>query len=530
MQVHCLSLLPVSRMTSLCYKSESFINAASLCIHFENSFCLKRKAQFDIGSIKKLYDELVEAKMEELAENLHSVIANIEQKLAAFSDSESTGSNKSRANSFIEQNTAEKITNHNIANASIASLSNVNGKDLDGSLELFVNQNETVTATDTVIQVTNLTHATSDVITEIETPDLVVISNSDEFDDDKSVNYAKADTVVQGQGKDQNSIIFQNTIAEETPICKNSVQSEESQKQENNLVNNISNTQQLEKDVKLISDVVDNKRIGVIEEINELQNHVGNTQIHVESENKDLVNTAIAIGSNATDTKTVTVNINGDDSCMCKETENSIKNLIQSKTDEGVSGTDIADSENIATMHKESVTGETVENVPANDDLSSKTVLETTCNRVSLRDADNIKSQLENATDTHHHENSANKDKDMLAIYDHQGARSKSPVFAEHLPVRAKSPAVAEHSPVRSKSPAPSVSSQKSNSSRKSGDLDDILEDDLDLIQSRSSTMGSRRLSLTSLSSLSSAEVVLEQVAGSKYLLCCFHGYKMTLT
>ena len=502
MQVHCLSLLPVSRVTSLCYKSESFINAASLCIHFENSFCLKRKTHFDIHSIKKLYDELVEAKMEELAENLHSVIANIECKIAALSDSESTGSNKSRTNSFIEQNTTEKIANHKIENASIASHSNVNGKDLDGSLELLVNQDETVTPTDTEIQVSNLINATSDVITEIETPELVVISNSDEFADDKSGNNAKADTVVQNQ--DENAIISQDVITVK-PVYENWSQTEESQEQENDLGNH---NQQLEKDENLIGDVVD-QRIGVSEEMNTLQNHVGSTQIQIEMANKDFINTHIAGDSNANDTETVTVHINGDeDNCKRKGTENNIETVIQSEVDKGVLGTDKGAYESIAMTRIEAFTAETLENNSVKDAQDTEIILEAKSNNVP-NDSEVTKNQSKNKAENCHHENSANKDKDKLTIDDHEAVRAKSPVFAEH-------------SPVRSKSPAPSVSSQKSNSSKKSGDLDDILEDDLDLFQSRSSTMGSRRLSLTSLSSLSSAEVVLEQVAGSKYIFYCF--------
>ena len=513
MQVHCLSLLPVSRVTALCFKSEAFINAASLCIHFENSFCLKRKTNFDINSMRILYDKLFKAEMEELAEKLHSVILNTERKLAALSDSESTGSSKSRTNSFIEKNTSEKIPNHKIENPAITHYNNVNGNtlDVDGSLELFVNQNEDVRTADIETKVTDFKIAMGDVITESDRPDLVAFSNFKELGNAESSNNARFDTDDsdkvqndhQGLGLDEIKVTSQD-ISAMRPVYKSSDLPQENLEQQNNSLNILTHNQQLEKGEKLICDMEDDKQLDVNEEMNIIENLEGSAQIQVEKANRDLVNTHTAIGAYTIEADTETIHVNGDeDSCMVKEIEDNIRTVIKSEADKEMSETDNGDLGNVVTTHIESVTAETLENISVNEDQGSERELDTIISHVSVIDTDLIKNQSENEMQSNHFENKINKDNETSADFG-------------HLVVRAKSPAYTEYSPIRSKSPAPSTSSLKSNSSRKSGDLDDILEDDLDLIQSRSSNMGSRRLSLTSLSSLSSAEVVLEQVAGSK--------------
>ena len=500
MQVHCLSLLPVSRVTALCFKSEAFINAASLCIHFENSFCLKRKTNFDINSMRILYDKLIKAEIEVIAEKLHSVILNTERKLAALSDSESTGSNKSRTNSIIEKNTSEKIPNHKIENPAITHYSNVNGNNLgvDGPLELFVNQNKDVRTSDIETKVIDFKNAMGNVITECDKPDLVAFSNAESSKD------AKFDTVDSFEVQDDRQ--GRGLVSEMKPVFKSSVLPQENLEQQNNSLNILSHNQQLEKGENLICDIEGDKRLDDSAEINEIETCKGSAQIQFEKVSKDLVNTHTAIRAYTNENDTETVHVNGDeDSCMLKETEENIKTVIKSEADKDVSETDNVDSGKVATIDIESVTAETLENHSVNDDQGSESVVETKFKHVSMTDTDLNKNQSENETERNHLENTMYKDIEMSADN-------------EHSVVRAKSPAFIEYSPIRSKSPAPSTSSQKSNSSRKSGDLDHILEDDLDLIQSRSSNMGSRRLSLTSLSSLSSAEVAFERVTGSEYI------------
>ena len=584
MQVHCLSLLPVSRVTSLCFMSEAYINAASLCIHFENSFCLKRKTNFDKNSMKTLYDTLVKAEMSELAENLHSVIMNIERKLAALSDSESTGSNKSRTNSFIDKDTAEKVPGHQTENRAIGNHGIVNDSNLedDGSLELFVNQSEDIRTTTIDAKLAGVQNTKKDVTAEDNEPELVEFSNINELDNAKSANNKKddvgdskneiGDSVQDDQQvlciesrKNENKVNSHN-VTEIKPAYKSSVPPEENLERQNNLLNILTHDEKLEKSEKIICDIESShKSLEVNREIDGIENQETNgienqfpfqyvgqnvksnedisakaaasdyktlmdsrksypggegiTLIHSLETGRDLAKAHRTSEAETKKNNGDNLCVNGDeDVCSLFATKDNIETVIETKTDKHQAEieTGSVHSENMRTTEVETLANRTSEDISVNDDQSSESVLDTKVSHVSVIDTDLIKTQSKSETANIYHENTVKLDVVTTADVDFSVARSKSPTDAEH-------------SSIRSKSPAPSTSSQKSTSSKKSGELGDILEDDLDLIQNRSSNMGSRRQSLTSLSSLSSAEVVLEQVSGSELIGFLFFNSYCTL-
>ena len=510
MQVHHLTLLPVTRVISLYLKSEEFINAASLCISFENTFCRRRKReQLGIKDLKSLYDKMIEMKALDTAEKLHTAIVNIEQKLQTLSDSESSGSGTSRTNSFVEREKPGTSSNHKIKNYPIASLeiSSVRNLETDRMSKIDHSVNAIDLKQNSVLSVT-------------EQKDLNVSMNS-KTTDNSSVTTSENIISDTGQTK-EDCINTSGQLGNVATSLKNAIGS--------HLISETVNKVVLKTD-KLVPESAGCDMNNISEKVNiQTQNIEQNNFTDISSDHKA---SCIPIGSG--DTSKIQIVGNGPlSSDINQSNENQV--VLDERVLASPIKMDSVDIDNIATVveseqnakaidikenerqTKSSVIKESEQNTKTNDIKENEQRTKSSVIKESEQ-------QTKSIVDTESEQNTKASDikaseqrTEASVIKDKEGKHTEiviTPAFDEdNSKTRSddyslKSAVSAEETVERPLSPVPLITLMKQELE------DDIIEDDLDL-QSKSSNMGSRRTSLTSLSSLSSAEVYMESITGSK--------------
>ena len=462
MQVHCLSLLPVTGVTALCLKSEAFINAATLCIFFENAFCRKRKrVLFGLEELKHLYNKLIETKLLDIAENLHLAIVNIETKLAALSDSESSGSGISRTNSFIDKETPQTVSNYKIGNDSMSNLNTIYDKSNEVDESSEINQSEVVTTKSTssepaVIEDKDL-HATSEsgvnIINEVNVAKVEkTVNGMDQSRDEhiqstdeievSSINSLKDSVIVSESDK---GVSYEDRVRMDKSVYNHEGYNETDVSNRVDVKTNLSLTQNTEQDSFTDTSSDHRPLCSLTSSATDGKEHIfENGLVSPEADkinqyNDNLVNTAVIVASNFDNTNQI-------DTAKDIECEESTITVVETR---------------VITQQKEVAHIIETEAATTLDESDSK-----------------IRSD-----DTH-------SERDLQTNVETLGNSEQS---------QSKGP-----------SPVPVATLLKQEQA------DDTMEDDLDL-HSRSSNMGSRRTSLTSLSSLSSAEVYMETLNSSKW-------------
>ena len=515
MQVHHLTLLPVTRVVSLYLKSEEFINAASLCISFENTFCRRRKReQLGINDLKSLYDKIIKMKALDTADKLHTAIVNIEQKLQTLSDSESSGSGTSRTNSFVEREKPGTSSNHKIENYPIASLENSSVRNLE---------TDRMSKIDHSVNAIDLKQ--NSVLPVTEQKDFNVSMNS-KTTDNSSVTTSENIINDTGQTKEE-CIDTSGKLGNVATSLKNALGS--------HLISETVNKDDLKTD-KLVPESAGYDMNNTSEKVN-IQMNVSQTQ-NIEQNNftdisSDHKASCIPIGSG--DTSKIQIVENGPLS----------SDIIQSNEDQVVLDErvlaspikmDSVNIDNVATVKESEQNAKTID-IKENEQQTKSSVIKESEQNTKTNDIKENEQRTESSVikeseqqtksivDTESEQNTkasyikaSEQRTEASVIKDKEGNHTEiviTPAFdVDNSKTRSddnslKLDVSPEEFVERPLSPVPLITLMKQELE------DDIIEDDLDL-QSKSSNMGSRRTSLTSLSSLSSAEVYMESITGSK--------------
>ena len=503
MQVHHLTLLPVTRVVSLYLKSEEFINAASLCISFENTFYRRRKReQLGIKDLKSLYDKMIEMKVLDTAEKLHTAIVNIEQKLQTLSDSESSGSGTSRTNSFVEREKPGTSSNHKIENYPIASLdiSSVRNLETDRMSKIDHSVNAIDLKQNSVLPVT-------------EQKDFNVSMNSKSTDNS---SVTTSDNIINDTGQSKEDCInTSGQLGNVATSLRNALGS--------HLISETVNKDVLKTD-KLVPESAGydmnntSEKVNIQMNVSETQNIEQNNFTDISSDHKA---SCIPIGSG--DTSKIQMVENGPmSSNIIQNSEHQV--VLDNRVLASPIKMDSVNIDNVATAVISELNTKTSD-IKENEQQTKPSLIKESEQNTKTNDIKENEQQtksivvLESEQSTKTSDIKASEQRtEASVIKDKEGNHTEiviTPAYDEdHSKTRSddnslKSAVSAEETEERPLSPVPLVTLMKQELE------DDIIEDDLDL-QSKSSNMGSRRTSLTSLSSLSSAEVYMESITGSK--------------
>ena len=485
MQVHCLTLIPVSRVTALCLKSEAYINAASLCIFFKDSYCHRRKTgYFGLAELKQLYDILVKLKMSDSAESVHLTIVNTERKLAALSESGSSESGKSRTNSFVDKDTSEKNSNHKLEKSAISNQEIVHNRhiEVDGALEL--NPDRTGIDVQGNIARPLIEDSEAGLVAEIK------ISDGTRERNVESLNQFKNEhTEIQNIPKD-GSDLTQNHI-ETYPVsqCDRSDLHEFNADRNNEVIQKTA-----------IEELVENMDSQVA------QNHGTSCNENV------CVETNLSVSLEAQNNEQDKSTGMPDNKIIhhIESTTNSDEKKLMAYEDAVITKDKSDDVIQTLGENSENLKNENSENLTNDKDKYYDTGQVSASNDNSKESCDiGAEESIKLVLDTNIETEEVFPEVVIRVADDENYLETKTDPWLDNtiLPNVHTSDLI-NQSLAQSASPLPT-------SYLKSDETDDIFEDDLDL-QNRSSGMGSRRTSLTSLSSLSSAEVYLEQVTGSE--------------
>ncbi|XP_053385025.1 uncharacterized protein LOC123535954 [Mercenaria mercenaria] len=102
MKLQSISFQSVTTVIPLFIRSNDIESAALLCINHRNVFLLKHvRKKIGLNELNSIYDKLVSGNMGVLADQIHEVIVNVENKISDESENETSGSGRSRSGSAI---------------------------------------------------------------------------------------------------------------------------------------------------------------------------------------------------------------------------------------------------------------------------------------------------------------------------------------------------------------------------------------------------------------------------------------------
>ncbi|XP_052269616.1 uncharacterized protein LOC127871025 isoform X2 [Dreissena polymorpha] len=91
MEIHCLSFLPVTGVLPLYLKASNPLAAAQLCLKHRSIFSHKKvQKRFCSADLMRIYNKLLENSLVEMAEEIHELMREVNEKIAVELDSESS--------------------------------------------------------------------------------------------------------------------------------------------------------------------------------------------------------------------------------------------------------------------------------------------------------------------------------------------------------------------------------------------------------------------------------------------------------
>lgn len=109
MEIQCVSFLPVTGVIPLFIKTSNLEGAAQLALHHRHIFLHKHvRKRFGVKELSRFHEKLLEARLSELAKDIKSVVKEVEDKMAEFEDG-STDSGRSRTGSEISVRSEESV-------------------------------------------------------------------------------------------------------------------------------------------------------------------------------------------------------------------------------------------------------------------------------------------------------------------------------------------------------------------------------------------------------------------------------------
>ena len=480
MQVHCLTLIPVSRVTALCLKSEAYINAASLCIFFKDSYCHRRKTgYFGLAELKQLYDILVKLRMSDSAESVHLTIVNTERKLAALSESGSSESGKSRTNSFVDKDTSEKNFNHKPDNCAISDNKIVHNRhvEVDGADRTGIDVHGNLAAP-------LIEGSEADLVTEIK------ISDGTREGNVERVNMSKSEhKEIQNIPEGGSDLTQNHTETYQVLQCERNDLHETNDERSNGVIQTTANEELVQ---TIDSQVAQNHGASY----NENVCVETNLSVSLEAQNNEQDKS-----TGMPDNKIIhhIESTTNRDEKKLMAFEDAV--ITKDKSDDVIQ-TSGENSENLKNEISENLTNDKGKHYDTGQVSASNDNSKESCD---IGAEESIKLVLDTNIETEE----VFPEVVIRVADDENYLEAKTdPLLDNTVLPNVNTSDLINQSLAQSASPLPT-------SYLKSDETDDIFEDDLDL-QNRSSGMGSRRTSLTSLSSLSSAEVYLEQVTSGE--------------
>lgn len=118
MELQCLIFYPVTSVIPLFIQRNDLASAANMCIRHGNVFLHKHvRKKFGVPDLYKIYDKLVSESKSELAELIHEVIVNVENKITNESENETSSSGRSRSGSAISGASTGSVLSGGVNNA-----------------------------------------------------------------------------------------------------------------------------------------------------------------------------------------------------------------------------------------------------------------------------------------------------------------------------------------------------------------------------------------------------------------------------